>query len=173
MKTASLRWLYPLFIFSVFIFFVPTQTLLLETIRIGSVKPDLGLIMAYLIGLGWGRNRGLFWGLLFGGFQDFFSIGSIGPHFFFKGIIGFGTGLLETFFLYFSLQAHAIVVFLISLLHDLLGEILFHGASGSLMGVSYTMLGRALYNSSIVIAILFLVLKQSRLEEFLIERGPR
>jgi rod shape-determining protein MreD len=173
MKIASLKWLYPLFIFSIFIFFVPAQTLLLETIKIGGVKPDLGLIMAYLIGLGWGRNRGLFWGVLFGGAQDFFSIGSVGPHFLFKGLIGFGTGLLETFFLYFSLQAHAVVVFLISLLHDFLGEILFHGASGSLMGVSYAMLGRGLYNSSIVVAILFLVLKQSRLEEFLIERDPR
>ena len=173
MKTTSLRWLYPLFIFSIFIFFVPTQTLLLETIKVGGVKPDLGLILSYLIGLGWGRNRGLFWGLLFGGFQDFFSIGTVGPHFFFKGLIGFGTGLLETFFLYFSLQAHAIVVFLISLLHDLLGKVLFHGANGGLMGVSYSMLGRGLYNSIIVIAILFLVLKQSRLEEFLVDKGSR
>jgi rod shape-determining protein MreD len=173
MKTASLKWLYPLFILSIFIFFVPIQTLLLEGVKIGGVKPDLGLVLAYLIGLGWGRNRGLFWGLLLGGFQDFFSMGVVGPHFFFKGLIGFGTGLLETFFLYFSLQAHAIVVFLISLLHDLMGEILFHGANGSLMGVSYAMLGRGLYNCAIVMAILCLVLKQARLEEFLIDKGSR
>ncbi len=173
MKTASLKWLYPLFIFSIFVFFVPIQTLLLETVKIGGVKPDLGLVLAYLIGLGWGRNQGLFWGLLLGGFQDFFSIGFVGPHLILKGLIGFGTGLLETFFLYFSLQAHAIVIFLISLVHDLLGEILFHGANGSLMGISYAMLGRAFYNCSIVMAILFLVLKQARLEEFLIQKGPR
>jgi cell shape-determining protein MreD len=173
MKISSLRWLYPLFILSIFIFFIPTQTLLLETIKIGSVKPDLGLILSYLVGLGWGRNRGLFWGLLFGGFQDFFSMGSMGPHLFLKGLIGFGTGLLETFFLYFSLQAHAIVVFLISLMHDFLGEIFFHGTDGGLVGISYGMLGRGIYNSAIVIAILFIVLRQSLLTDFLMDRGSR
>lgn len=173
MKTVSLKWLYPIFIFSILILFVPAQTLLLESVKIGGVKPDIGLVLAYLIGLGWGRNRGLFWGLLLGGLQDFFSIGSVGPHCLFKGLIGFGTGLLETFFLYFSLQAHAIVVFLISLLHDLLGEILFHSANGDLIGVSYAMLGRGIYNCSIVMAILFLVLKQARLEKFLVEKGAR
>jgi len=173
MKIVSLRWLYPLFIVSVFIFFIPVQTLLLETIKIGGVKPDIGLVLAYLIGLGWGRNRGLLFGFLLGGFQDFFSTGLVGPHFLFKGLIGFGTGLLETFFLYFSLQAHAVVSFIISLLHDLMGEILFHGAGGSLVGVSYAMLGRALYNCSIVMAVLFLVLKQARFEEFLVEKGTQ
>jgi len=173
MKTSSLKWLYPIFIFSIFIFFIPMQTLLLEPFKFGGIKPDLGLILSYLIGLGWGRNRGLFWGLLLGGVQDLFSIGFVGPHLVFKGLIGFGTGLLETFFLYFSLQAHAIVVFLISLIHDLLGEILFHGESYSLMGISYGMLGRGVYNSVIVMAIIFLVLKQSRLEEFLIVKGGR
>ncbi|MEK7702967.1 MAG: hypothetical protein AAB317_03290 [Nitrospirota bacterium] len=169
MKIASLRWLYPLFITSIFIFFVPIQTLLLEAIKIGGVKPDLGLILAYLIGLGWGKNQGLFWGLLLGGFQDLFSIGSLGPYLLSNGLIGFGAGLLETFFVYFSLHIHAIIVFVISILRDLAGELFFHPMDSEYAWVSYAMLGRGLYNCMIVMAILFLVLKQKHFEDFLVK----
>ncbi|MEK7286631.1 MAG: hypothetical protein AAB035_04960 [Nitrospirota bacterium] len=169
MKIVSLKWLYPLFIFSIFIFFVPIQTLILEAIKINGVKPDMGLILAYLIGLGWGKNQGLFWGALLGGFQDLFSTGTIGPHLLLNGLIGFGTGLLETFFVYFSLHIHAVIMFAVSLLRDLSGTLFSHDTWSD---VSYEMLGRGLYNSVVVLAILFLILKQRHFEEFLI-KGSR
>jgi rod shape-determining protein MreD len=169
MKIASLKWLYPLFLFSVFIFFVPAQTLLLEGIKIGGVKPNLGLILSYLIGLGWGKNRGLFWGALLGAFQDFFSIGTLGPHLVLNGLVGFGTGLLEIFFVYFPLHIHAVVVFLVSLFYDLAGKIFFQGEVG-FIGVSYGMLGRGLYNCLIVMTILFLILKQTNLEDLFLHK---
>ncbi len=153
------EWFYPFFALFIFLFFVPIQTLLLEKIKIGGIKPDLGLILSYLIGLGWGWGRGLFCGLLLGGLQDYFAVGHLGLHCTFKGFIGFWIGFLESFFLYFSLQAHAFAIFFLSLFHDLIGEIILHGIDPGLTIASVTMVWRGLYNCFLTMAILFIFLR--------------
>jgi rod shape-determining protein MreD len=152
-------WIYPIFALFLFLFFIPTQTFLLETIKIGGIKPDLGLIVAYLTGLAWGRERGLLSGLLVGGLQDYFAVGHLGLHCVFKGFIGFWTGVLDAFFIYFSLQSHAFAIFFISIFHDLLGEIILHGTDPGLTIASFTMVWRGLYNCVLTMAIMFLFLR--------------
>ncbi len=166
-----MKWLYPFVFLFGFLFFIPVQTLLLETIEMGGIKPDLGLILSYLIGLAWGRGRGLLCGLLLGGLQDYFAVGHLGLHCAFKGLIGFWIGFLETFFIYFSLQAHAFVIFSLSLIHDLLGEIILHGIDRGIIIASFTLVWRGLYNSLLTMAILYILLmRQPRSRESWIQK---
>jgi cell shape-determining protein MreD len=113
--------------------------------------------LSYLIGLAWGKERGLFLGILFGGLQDLFSIGVIGPNCLLKGLVGFGAGLLETFFIYFSLRAHSFVSFFASLLHDLIGALFFYGIFNGLTVLSWSTIGRAVYNCVITTGLLFVL----------------
>ncbi len=153
------NWFFPTCIVLLFLFFIPIQTYFLEAIKIGGIKPDLGLILSYLIGLAWGKERGLLGGLLLGGLQDFFSVGTLGLHTAFKGFIGFWTGFLDSFFLYFSLQSHAFTIFFLSLFHDLLGELILHGTDPGLTIASFTMIWRGLYNCALTMIILFIFLR--------------
>jgi len=147
----------PLVILVVLIMFIPVQTHLFEAISIWGIKPDLGFILSYLIGLAWGRERGLFYGMLFGGLQDLFSMGVIGPHCLLKGLIGFCAGLLETFYIYFSLRSHSLASFLASLFHDFVGVIFFYGLFDGLMALSWSTIGRALYNGLITVGLISLL----------------
>jgi len=157
----------------VVIFFIPIQTNLFEGMSILGVKPDLGFILSYLIGLAWGRTRGLLWGILFGGLQDIFSIGAIGPHCLLKGLIGLGAGLLETFYIYLSLRAHTLVSFLASLLHELIGVIFFYGTLNGLMALSWFTIGHALYNCAITTGLLFILSRPLGTGHSWINKGSR
>ena len=168
-----MTWVSPFIILLTVSFFIPIQTHLFEGIRILGVKPDLGFILSYLIGLAWGKERGLFMGLVLGGLQDFFSIGNIGPNFFLNGLIGFCAGLLETFFIYFSLRAHSIVSVVASLLHDLIGAIFFYGIFDDLMAFSWSMIGRALYNGIITTGLLSLLSRRLQSGEPWIDKVAR
>jgi len=163
----------PLIMLLVVIFFIPIQTYLFEGISILGVKPDLGFILSYLMGLAWGRTRGLLWGILFGGLQDLFSMGVIGPHCLLKGLIGLSAGLLETFYIYLSLRAHAFVSFLASLLHELIGVIFFYGVLNGLMTLSWLTIGHALYNCVIITGLFFLLSRPLGRGHSWIDRGSR
>jgi len=153
--------LYPLLMISILIFFIPIQSFLLEGIRIGNVKPDLGLILAYGIGFTWGGGRGLFFGLVFGGLQDFFSLGRLGLHCALKGLVGFGTGLLEVVVVHFPLQTHFFFMFIISMLHDILGEFFLHGMEYNFVSELFYLVGRSLYNAALTIVLLMILSKQA------------
>jgi len=154
-RETVMPWITPLIILLTFVFFIPIQTHLFEGIKVFGVKPDLGFVLSYLAGLTWGGQRGLFLGLVLGGLQDFFSVGNFGPNFFLKGLIGFSAGLSETFFIYFALPTHFVVSFFVSLLHDLIGTLFLYGILDGLMVLSWSMIGRALYNSVITTGVLF------------------
>jgi len=153
--------LYPILIVFMFVFFVPIQSFLLEGIRIGDVKPDLGLILAYGIGFTWGGTKGLLFGLIFGGLQDFFSVGRLGLHCILKGLVGFGTGLLEIVVIHFPLQTHFVFMFMISLLHDMSGEFFLHGMAYDLVSESFYLVGRGLYNGILAVVLLLFLSKQT------------
>ncbi len=162
MAPPSLVWIvFPLLV----LFFIPIETLFLEWVEVGGIKPDLGLLLAYFFGVAWGKGKGLAVGLLFGGLQDMFSMGRLSLHFIFKGGIGFGAGLLDTVFHRISSEAHAGTIFILSLLHDFLGEIVLHGLNDTLVASSYLLVLRGLYNALFALIILSLLLKRERPHE--------
>lgn len=156
-RARFLKGLVPFFVLFMVLFFIPVQTFLFEGIKIGGVKPDLGFILAYVIGLVTGFKNGLVGGLLFGGLQDFFSMGDIGLQCLLKGGVGLSIGLLERAFLYFSIKAHTGVIFCISLLQDLIGAIGSRGLLPGLQSLSWMMVGQALYNGMIATGILLVL----------------
>jgi rod shape-determining protein MreD len=168
-----MNWISPFLVLMALIFFIPAQTFLLEGIEISGVKPDLGFIFSYLIGLAWGKKGGGIWGCLLGGLQDFFSIGRLGLNCLLKGFIGFGTGLLEAFFLYFSLEAHAFVILCASLLHDMVGEMMLRGVWEGIRSFSLIMVGQAVYNCVVAMVFLYVLSRQSHSGEPWIEKIAR
>lgn len=72
---------------------IPVQTTLMDHFSFGGIKPDLGLIVVYLIGVRMGGTHGLVMGILVGMFMDLFSGGMLGPNFLSKPIVGWLSGM--------------------------------------------------------------------------------
>lgn len=147
---------------ALFLFLIPVQTLLLEKIRIGGIKPDLALVLVYCLSWADGEVHGLLWGLALGGVIDLFSIGLLGVNFILKTTVGFTIGMLGRSFLNLSLLWNALIFFFISLLHDFIGTLLVEGMreGGLFFKVQHDLFGRALYNSLFAIGLLFLFSKR-------------
>lgn len=147
---------------ALFLFLIPIQTLLLEKIQVGGVKPDLALVLVYCFSWANGEVHGLLWGVALGGLIDLFSIGLLGVNFILKTTIGFTIGMLGRSFLNLSLLWNACIFFFISLLHDFIGTLLVEGMreGGLFLLVQHEMIGRALYNSLFAIGLLFLFSKR-------------
>ena len=63
--------------------------LLQSRISIIGVSPNLTVLIVYLIGIRYGRTKGLFSGLLIGALQDGLSSSMLGPNMLAKGMVGF------------------------------------------------------------------------------------
>ena len=147
---------------AIFLFLIPVQTLLLEKIQIGGIKPDLALVWGYCLSWANGEVAGLLWGVALGGLIDLFSIGLLGVNFFLKVTIGFTIGMLGRSFLNLSLLWNVLIFFFVSLLHDFIGTLVIEGMreGGSFPMIQPDMFGRALYNSLFAIGLLFLFSKR-------------
>lgn len=154
-----MRWLNRIVIF---LFLIPAQTLLLDAIQIGGVKPDLALILVYCFAWAGGEVRGLLWGVALGGLIDLFSIGILSVNFFLKMIIGFIVGMLGKSFLALSFLWNTLIFFFVSIVHDLVGTLLVEGVGegGLLSMIHREMIGRAFYNSLFAVGLLFLFAKR-------------
>lgn len=84
----------PLIYVSLAILVVPVQTSLLQDASVLGVRPDLGLVVACLVGLLEGELEGLLLGLVIGCAQDLLSAGDLWVHVLTKGSAGFLTGLI-------------------------------------------------------------------------------
>jgi rod shape-determining protein MreD len=73
---------------------IPVQTTVMDALSIHGIKPDLGLIAVYLIGLSMGEMDGVLMGFFIGLLMDLFSGGTLGANLLTKAIIGGGAGLL-------------------------------------------------------------------------------
>ena len=73
---------------------IPVQTTVLDRLSIHGIKPDLGLIVVYLIGFQRGTREGVVMGVLIGLLMDSFSGGVWGMNLLTKPIIGGWAGLL-------------------------------------------------------------------------------
>lgn len=137
---------------------VPIQSVFLEKIKIGGIKPDIALVFIFVQGWVWGKKSGFFWGMVLGGFLDLFSTGTLGIALIIKSIIGALSGILGKSFLHLSLQGYVLLFLGISLLHDISGFFFLHGlgAEEFFSALTGDALIRAIYNTFFAIgAILF------------------
>ena len=63
--------------------------LLQSRVSIIGVSPNLTVLIVYLIGIRYGRTKGLFSGVLIGALQDSLSSAMLGPNMLAKGMVGF------------------------------------------------------------------------------------
>ncbi len=140
------------------LFIIPLQTVFLEKIQIGGVKPDMALVFIFVQGWVWGKRSGMGWGFALGGIIDLSTTGTIGMTFLIKGVCGLLGGIMGKSFLHLSLQGYVVLFLFVSLFHDLSGTLLIHGLEGQPLFSLFTIevLIRAIYNTVFaIIAILF------------------
>ncbi|HXC61780.1 MAG TPA: rod shape-determining protein MreD, partial [Nitrospiria bacterium] len=77
----------------ILILFVPVQSILMASISLNGVQPDLGLILLYFIGLVYGEIDGVLLGLIIGFLMDLFSGGPLGPNLVSKTLLGWVSGM--------------------------------------------------------------------------------
>lgn len=146
---------------TVFLFFIPVQTLLLEPLKIGGVKPDLALLLAFAHGWAFGEMNGLFWGLALGGLLDLFSVGFLGVNFVMKGMIGLFAGVFGKTLINLPIWGNGLIIFALSHLHDLIGTFLLSGDGGSgfTLEIMARIFIRALYNGLLATALFYIFLR--------------
>jgi len=145
----------------IFLFFIPIQTILLEPLKMGGVKPDLALLLAFMHGWAFGEVNGLFWGLALGGILDIFSVGFLGVNFVLKGIIGLFAGIFGRTLINLPIWGNGLIIFVLSHLHDLIGTLLLRGSGEEeftmvIMGQIFV---RALYNGLLATALFYTFLR--------------
>src|SRR5262245_584618 len=146
----------------ILVLFVPVQSVLMTTISLNGIKPDLGLILIYFIGLVYGEIEGIFLGLMLGLLMDLFSGGALGPNVVSKTLLGWTSGMLCKTLLnvnaFFTLGS----VFCLSLLNGLIGFLfvfLITGGWGFWASVRWVILPASLYDS-LFATVLFLLASQ-------------
>jgi rod shape-determining protein MreD len=84
----------PLVYFTILLFIIPVQAGLFEPLSLGGIKPDLALVLIYVIGLLTGPMEAVLAGMAIGLFQDIGSASFIGLSGLTRGLIGLSAGLL-------------------------------------------------------------------------------
>jgi rod shape-determining protein MreD len=71
------------------------QQTLIQIVSIGSIKPDLVLVVLVAVSMRYGSLVGLFSGLAIGLVQDVYAVDALGANAMAKCLVGYGTGLLD------------------------------------------------------------------------------
>jgi rod shape-determining protein MreD len=100
---------------------VPVQTTVGESLRIGGIKPDLGLLWVIFIGLRYGEVAGMGTGAVVGLLFDLFSGGAVGSNLATKALIGWLSGIGGRLFLRIGGPLFGAMLLAGSLLSGLLG----------------------------------------------------
>lgn len=87
--------MYAVFLLNLFLLSFLLQSTLLERLVVAGVKPDLILLLACLLGLFFGRHKGLMLGGLAGLIQDCLSGSLFGLNALCKALVGFAGGVLQ------------------------------------------------------------------------------
>jgi len=150
---------YPL----ILLFFVPLQSILMTSISLNGIKPDLGLILIFFTGLVYGEIDGILLGLAIGFLMDLFSGGPLGPNVVAKTLIGWTSGMAGKTLLnvnaFFTLGS----VFCLSLLSGILSFLLVFlitGGWGLWASARWVILPEALYDA-LLATVLFLFASRS------------
>jgi len=147
---------------SILLLFVPLQSILMNSISLNGIKPDLGLILIFFTGLIYGELDGIVLGLIIGLLMDLFSGGPLGPNIVSKTVLGWAGGMVCRTLLnvnaFFTLGS----VFCLSLLNGLISFLfvfLITGGWEFWPSVRWVILPEALYNA-LLASVLFLLASQ-------------
>jgi rod shape-determining protein MreD len=150
----------------VFLLIVPAQSTLMPRLSVFGAVPDLGLIAVYLIGFRYGELDGVLMGMSIGFVLDFFSVGVLGVNFLLRPAVGLGSGLLGRAFMDMTLPVNFGIVFLISLIQELVAYLLLNLVS-ELQGIFYlfghSLLPRALYTAGVATLCFYFLGRRSKL----------
>jgi len=144
-------------------FFVPVQSLLMTSISLNGIQPDLGVILLFFIGLIYGEMDGILLGSIIGFLMDLFSGGPLGANLVSKTLIGWVSGMIGRTLLnvnaFFTLGS----VFGLSLLHGLLSFLfvsLITGGWAFWASVRWVIVPEAFYDA-VLAAMLYLLTSRS------------
>lgn len=105
--------MYAVFLLNLFLLSFLLQSTLLERLAVAGVKPDLILLLACLLGLFFGRHKGLMLGGLAGLIQDALSGSLFGLNALCKALVGFIGGTLQR---HIGVQHRALQMLVVALL---------------------------------------------------------
>src|SRR3990172_3494053 len=109
----------PLVYFTILLFIFSVQASLLEPLSLGGIKPDLALVLLYIIGLLTGPMEAALAGMAIGLVQDIGSSSFIGFSGLTKGLIGFSSGELGRRVLDLTSPSNSIFIAAFSLLEGI------------------------------------------------------
>ena len=120
--------------FTILLLIIPVQASLFAPLSLGGIKPDLALVLLYIIGLLTGPAEGALAGMAIGLVQDIGSASLIGFSGLTRGLIGLSAGLLGRRVLDLASRSNSIFMAIFSLIAghilpqalytDLLGAVL-------------------------------------------------
>jgi rod shape-determining protein MreD len=107
------------------------QQTLVQIISIGSIKPDMVLVMLVAVSLRYGSVVGLFSGLTIGLVLDVYAIDSLGANAMAKCLVGYLTGLLDEKVIKIMPATKVLFLAVAFLVHDVVYSLAagFHGYS--------------------------------------------
>lgn len=107
------------------------QQTLVQLISIGSIKPDLIMVILVAVSMRYGSLIGLFSGLAIGLIQDVYAIDSLGANAMAKCLVGYGTGLLDEKVIKVMPATKVLFLGVAFLVHDLVYSLAagFHGTA--------------------------------------------
>ena len=107
------------------------QQTLVRIISIGSIKPDLVLVILMAVSMRYGSVTGVFSGLAIGLIQDVYAVESLGANAMAKCLVGYATGLLDEKIIKVMPATKVLFLAVAFLFHDVVYSLAagFHGAA--------------------------------------------
>ncbi len=153
----------PLVYFTILLLIIPVQASLIDSLSLGGIKPDLALVLLYIIGLLTGPTEAALAGMAIGLVQDVGSASFIGFSGLTRGLIGFSAGLLGRRVLDLASRSNSIFVAVFSLLEGIFIAFFLQMFYGSVPVVSLMagrILPRALYTGVLGAVLLKLIVRK-------------
>lgn len=133
---------------AILLLIIPVQASLLDVVSIAGIKPDLALVLIYIIGLVAGPGEAVVAGIAVGLAQDIGSAGVVGLNGFTRGLVGLGAGFLGRRVLDIASPMNAIFLAAFSLMEGLLVALFiqtFYGAVPFFSLLGMRLIPQALY----------------------------
>jgi rod shape-determining protein MreD len=149
--------------FTILFLIIPVQASLLAPLSIGGIKPDLALVLLYIIGLLTGPLEAALAGMSLGLVQDIGSASFIGFSGLTRGLIGFSAGLLGRRVLDLTSRSNSIVLVAFSLLEGIFIAFFLQMFYGSVPFVSLMagrILPQAIYTGVLGAVLLKLIVRK-------------
>ena len=153
----------PLVYFTILLLIIPVQASLIDSLSLGGIKPDLALVLLYIIGLLTGPAEAALAGMAIGLVQDIGSASFLGFSGLTRGLIGFSAGLLGRRVLDLASRSNSIFVAAFSLLEGIFIAFFLQMFYGSVPVVSLMagrILPRALYTGVLGAVLLKLIVRK-------------